>query len=115
MNTNKNTLLGRYEIIFEVRHPKEPTPKVYELRKALSSLLASKLESTFIIKVESKSGEPRSLGEAHIYSSEDDARRFEPEHVIVLNMEPTLREEELKRLSQSRAEKKATLKRGGKR
>jgi len=114
LSTNRNPLLGRYEVAFEVRHPRKPTPKVYELRKALSSLLASKLETTFITRVQSRAGEPRSFGEAHIYASEEDAKKLESMHVIILNMEPPARQDELKKLAQRRAEAKAAIKKGGK-
>jgi small subunit ribosomal protein S24e len=115
LSNSRNPLLGRYEVTFEVKHSKEPTPKVYELRKALSSLLASKMEVTLITRLRSRTGEPKSIGEAHIYNSEDEAKKAEPVHVIILNMEPSARREELKRLAQKRAEAKAAIKKGGKR
>jgi len=114
LGTFRNSLLDRHEVRFEVRHANEPTPKVYELRKSLSSMLATKLETTFITKVETNSGSARSRGIAHLYQSEERAARVEPEHVIILNMEPSARKESLKQLAQRRAEARSAVKKGGK-
>jgi len=112
--TKKNRLFARDEIVFEVNHADEPTPKIVDVRRVLSDKLASKLETTFIVGIEGRAGSCTSVGVAHSYESEEDAKRIEPRHVITLNMDASSRQEALKQLVQKRAEAKSKVGRGEK-
>ncbi len=106
LDDRMNPLVRRREIVFEVEHPGSPTPTVTLLREKLSALVNSKLEATYVVSVKSLSGLQRSRGICHVYSSPEDGRAFEPEHVQRLNMKPEERAKALEALKKSRSAKK---------
>jgi len=80
-----NKLLGRNEIIFNLSHEGSATPSRIEVRKELARMLKIDVERVYIRKIETMTGTMVAKGEAHVYDSPEQARRIEPEHIIIRN------------------------------
>jgi small subunit ribosomal protein S24e len=82
-----NPLLKRQEVVFEVDHAPEgqTTPRA-ELRRRLAELLKTRLDLTFVEKVETKTGTMTALGTANAYDTTEQAKAVEREHIIARNI-----------------------------
>ena len=101
-----NPLLKRREVVFEVDHSSEgqtaPRP---ELRKSLADLLKTKLDLTFIEKVETRTGTMKALGKANAYDTAEQAKAVERDHIIARDMPPEKPEKETATESSVKEEK----------
>lgn len=89
VSNKRNDLLKRNEIIFSVVHEHAPTPSRIEVRRELARILKVDVERVYVRRMESATGASMAMGEAHIYDSEEHAKRIEPEHIIMRNSPQT--------------------------
>ena len=88
----RNELLKRVEVKFQMSHEGEGTPSRIEVRRNLANMLDVDEEKIYIKKIETKTGMNLSVGRANIYDSPSQAKYVEPEHIILRN-KPKTREE----------------------
>ncbi|MEM2921073.1 MAG: 7-cyano-7-deazaguanine synthase [Candidatus Bathyarchaeia archaeon] len=81
-----NPLLRRREISFLVGHDSSPTPKLYDVRKAIASRYGVQEEVVYIRKLKTLTGTTMTSGEAEVYDSEEDAKTILPTYIIARNM-----------------------------
>lgn len=77
-----NGLVERIEVKIRLLHLGEGTPSRGLLKMGIAKLYNKDPSLVYIRKVESKYGSPESIIEAHIYSSQERAKLFEPEYII---------------------------------
>lgn len=82
----QNILLKRKEIAFEIDHAQtRGTPSRVEIRNKLAEMLKTKPELVYIKRVETKTGTMKALGTANAYETVEQAKRVEPEYIIIRN------------------------------
>lgn len=96
VSNKRNELLKRSEVIFIVSHEGGPTPSRIEVREKLARTLNVEEDRVYIRKMETTTGTMTTMGEAHVYDSPDQARTFEPKHIIVRNVPQKGEKEEKK-------------------
>ncbi|MHA1308501.1 MAG: 30S ribosomal protein S24e [Candidatus Heimdallarchaeota archaeon] len=84
MKKEKNLLLDRLEVEFEIDAPAE-TPKRLEVRSKLAALINHDENLMIIKNITQKTGVKRSVGMAHAYETEKNLKQVEPEHLIKRN------------------------------
>jgi len=90
-----NPLLKRKEIKFQIDHKQTGgTPRRFEVRKALASLLNAQLDLVYVKKFSTKTGTLTAVGTANIYDSVEQAKLVEPEHIVLRNAPPEKPKEE---------------------
>jgi len=83
----KNILLKRKEILFEVDHSQtRGTPSRLDIRNKLAEILKTKPELVYVKRVETKTGTMKARGEANAYESVEQAKLVEPEYIVARNM-----------------------------
>jgi small subunit ribosomal protein S24e len=82
---NRNELLKRNEITFSVDHTGSGSTSRIETREKLANILDSNKECVFIKKFETKTGSMIMIGEANVYDLVEEAKKIEPEHIILRN------------------------------
>lgn len=80
-----NPLLKRTEYRFEVGHAGQSTPSRETIRKELAKDLHVPQERVVVEEMGSKFGTPKTVGDALVYASSDDAKAIEREHVLLRN------------------------------
>ena len=80
-----NPLLKRTEYRFEVGHAEHSTPSRESIRSELAKDLHVPKERIVVERMQSKFGTPKTVGEALVYTSPDDAKAVEREHVLLRN------------------------------
>lgn len=80
-----NPLLKRTEYRFEVGHTAQSTPNREAIRVELAKDLNVPKDRVIVERMRSKFGTPKTVGEALVYASTDDAKAIEREHVLVRN------------------------------
>ena len=89
-----NPLLKRREVTFKVEHTETGgTPRRFEVRKQLATLLKADLELVYVKKMETKTGTMTAVGEANAYDSTEQAKLVEPKHIVARNVPPKQPEE----------------------
>jgi len=83
-----NQLLGRKEVHFIAGHLRASTPLRFDVRKALSERLASRLEATYVIKLKTKTGTHTTDGLCFIYEDTEKAKALVHKHVYLRNLHP---------------------------
>ena len=78
-------LLSRLEISFLIKHPEESTPKRSEVREGLAGTLNVKKGCVVIDNMKTVFGKSETIGFAKVYSTEEQARSIEREHILVRN------------------------------
>ena len=107
LNVSEMKLIGRKVVRFEVERQSKPTSSIWETKNALAAAGGFKTEGTIIAKIDERSGSTSSQGEAHIYESEEEMRKWEPRHIILANFEPSARKSALEEMKRKRTEAKA--------
>jgi len=107
LDVSEMKLIGRKVVRFEVEHQSRPTSSIWETKDALAAAGGFKSEGTMIVKIDERSGNTSSQGEAHIYESEEEMRKWEPRHIILANFEPSARKSALEEMKRKRTEAKA--------
>jgi ribosomal protein S24E len=86
ISDEKNTLLKRREVYFQVEHTQTgSTPPRLEVRKAVANALKTDIDLVVIKKFETKTGTHIAIGLANVYDSIEQARLIEPEYIIKRN------------------------------
>ena len=84
-----NPLLKRREVTFKVEHTETGgTPRRFEVRKKLATLLKKDIELIYVRKMETKTGTMTAVGEANAYDSVEQAKIVEPKHIVARNLPP---------------------------
>lgn len=106
-------LIGRKDVEFTIDLGKPgKTPTVAEARKLLAAKAAFDLGGTLVVKMGHITGTNLVRGVAHVYPSEEAAKKWEPNHVLTSNLDPEAKKQALEQLKKQRMEAKAA--RGGK-
>jgi len=84
LKKEKNLLLDRLEVEFEIDAPAE-TPKRLEVRSKLAAMINHDENLMIIKSINQKTGLKKSFGTAHAYNSEKDLKQVEPEYLIKRN------------------------------
>jgi len=85
INQQRNELLKRNEVTFQVDHEGSGTPSRVEIRQKLAGMLKTDEEKVYVKKIETKTGSMTAVGEANVYDSVEQAKQIEPEHIILRN------------------------------
>jgi small subunit ribosomal protein S24e len=93
IENKRNELLKRNEAILSLLHEGSPTPSRIEARKEIARILKTDIDGVYVRKIETMTGAGISICEAYIYDSPEQAKRIEPEHIIVRNSPQTRKEE----------------------
>ena len=80
-----NPLLKRTEYRFEIGHSAASTPSRDSIRAELAKDLKVPKDRVIVERMNSKFGTPKTVGEALVYASPDDAKGVEREHVLIRN------------------------------
>mgnify|MGYP005831198107 CR=1 FL=1 len=95
LTDNKNPLLKRREVHFQVEHSQTAnTPPRLEVKKALATMLQLDSDLVFIKKMETKTGTRMAIGVANIYDSVEQAKFVEPAYIVKRNVPPEKPKEE---------------------
>lgn len=81
----ENPLLDRIELEFILHHPGEKTPERDSVRNLIADHVGASADATIIDHLDSEFGRATTKGYAKIYQSTDEARKVEPEHLLVRN------------------------------
>ncbi len=90
----ENPLLHRVEVKFEVSHPKSKTPSRDEVRNLLAANLNADKSRIILDRIETPFGATITRGFAKIYDSVEDAKKIEPEYMLIRNKIIEKKEEE---------------------
>jgi small subunit ribosomal protein S24e len=83
----RNILLKRKEILFEVEHSQtKGTPSRVEIRNKLAEMLKTQPELVYVKRVETKTGTMKARGEANAYETMEQAKLVEPEYIVARNI-----------------------------
>lgn len=96
-----NALLKRKEISAEVDHDKAGTPSRAEIRKAVASKYGAKVETVYVIDVQTKTGTQGAVCEVQVYDDQEAAQKTVPRYVQTRHLPP----EERKRVREEEAKK----------
>ncbi len=80
-----NPVLKRREVTFLVEHGTSATPKLYDVRKEVTSRYGSKEELVFIRSLRTLTGTTKAIGEAEVYDSVESVRSLVPNHIFERN------------------------------
>ncbi len=99
----KNPLIDRTEIKFDLEHPGASTPNRMEVKNKICALKNLDTKLTIMKKIESHFGSSHSKGKVYIYDKIEDLEYFEPFHIRVRNLPKEKRNEiyQLKRKKES--------------
>jgi len=85
IDQQRNELLKRLEVKFQIEHEKSGTPTRIQVRRSLAGTLDVDEERVYIKRIETKTGTTITFGEANIYDSPSRAEYVEPKHIILRN------------------------------
>ncbi|MFH1752373.1 MAG: 30S ribosomal protein S24e [archaeon] len=102
INKEKNDLLGRAEIKFEVKADKTPSRK--ELKKKIAALTNSKEELIIVDKIKQEFGFHKTTGLAKIYVNRIELEKTEPKYL--LNRNEGKKEEKKEEVKTAKVEEK---------
>ena len=78
-----NRLLGRKQMICDVLHPGQPSPKKTMIREKLAKMFKVMPDVVFVFGFQTNFGGGKSTGFALVYDSLHIAKKFEPKHRLV--------------------------------
>jgi len=90
----ENPLLHRIEVRFEVAHPKSKTPTRDEVRSLLAANLNAEKDRVILDSMETPFGAAITRGFAKIYDDVENAKKIEPEYILIRNKLIEKKEEE---------------------
>ncbi len=94
LEKRENPLLHRIEVKFEISHPKGKTPSRDEVRNLIAANMSADVSRVILDRVVTPFGSMVSEGTAKIYDSVEDAKKVEPEYVLIRNKLIEKKEEE---------------------
>ncbi|MCD6095318.1 MAG: 30S ribosomal protein S24e [Thermoprotei archaeon] len=95
MQEKENRLIGRRELVVNIKHIGLGTPSRYEIRERLSKMLSVPLELIYVRSLRTEYGKGESFAEVHIYKDQKRALEFEPEYIRIRNLPPEERKKVL--------------------
>ncbi len=98
VESKENKLIGRTELMVEIRHMGKGTPPRHIVRRKIAELLKKPLEVVYVRRLITEYGLGRTLGEVHVYKDPERAKQIEPEYIIIRNLDP----EERKKILEAR-------------
>ncbi len=75
LNREKNELLNREEIVIDIEHKGEATPKREDIRKKVSAMIGKDEKLIIVEKILSEFGKQRSRAFIHVYDNEEDIKK----------------------------------------
>ena len=85
INREENKLLNREEIVIDIEHKGEATPKREELKKKIAAMIGKDEKLIVVEKILSEFGKQRSKAFIHVYNSEEDMKKLEPKYILKRN------------------------------
>lgn len=89
VDNQRNELLKRNEVKFNVDHAEAGTPSRGEVKQKLAASLDVDAQKIIIKKYETKTGSMVAEGEANVYDSTEQAKKTEPKYIIKRNISKT--------------------------
>lgn len=84
ISEDENPMLHRTDVRFEIHH-EDATPERLQVRDSLAATLDRDSDEVVIRSLETKYGMRKTVGEAKVYDSPEDARDVEQEHMLERN------------------------------
>jgi small subunit ribosomal protein S24e len=84
VDETENPMLHRTDVRFELTH-EEATPSRLQVRDSLAATLDKDSDEVVIRKLDTKFGMRKTVGDAKVYESPDDARDVEQDHMLERN------------------------------
>lgn len=94
VDNQRNELLKRNEVKFNVDHAEAGTPSRGEVKQKLAASLDVDAQKIIIKKYETKTGSMVAEGEANVYDSTEQAKKTEPKYIIKRNVPKAEEKEE---------------------
>jgi small subunit ribosomal protein S24e len=107
IESKHNPLVNRREVHFTVEHPTSGTPNRIELKKKIAALeVAADENLVFIKNIKTSYGNRYVDCKANIYDDKETAYKFEPKYMIIRNLPKDQRDDERKKLRETKRKKK---------
>ncbi|MBP1986219.1 30S ribosomal protein S24e [Halolamina salifodinae] len=84
IDEDENPMLHRTDVRFELTH-EDATPSRLQVRDSLAAKLDKGSDEVVVRKLDTKFGMRKTVGDAKVYESADDARDVEQEHMLSRN------------------------------
>ncbi|SIS12656.1 30S ribosomal protein S24e [Natronorubrum thiooxidans] len=84
ISETENPMLHRTDVTFELTH-EDATPSRLQVRDSLAAKLNKDSDEVVIRKLDTKFGMRKTVGEAKVYDTADDAREVEQDHMLERN------------------------------
>lgn len=91
-----NPLLKRKELAFLINHLSKETPKLFEVRKALTAMYGVKEEAVFIMKLNTINGTNQTRGKAEVYDDPERAKLLVHKYIQSRNLAVRSKKGEIK-------------------
>jgi len=84
IDEDENPMLHRTDVRFELTH-EDATPSRLQVRDSLAATLDKDSDEVVVRKLDTKFGMRKTVGDAKVYDSPDDARDVEQDHMLSRN------------------------------
>ncbi|QSW99968.1 30S ribosomal protein S24e [Haloterrigena alkaliphila] len=84
ISETENPMLHRTDVTFELSH-EDATPERLQVRDSLAAKLNKDADEVVVRKLDTKFGMRKTVGEAKVYETADDARDVEQDHMLERN------------------------------
>ncbi len=84
ISESENPMLHRTDVTFELTH-EDATPSRLQVRDSLAAKLNKDADEVVVRKLDTKFGMRKTVGEAKVYDTADDAREVEQDHMLERN------------------------------
>ncbi|OAQ52344.1 30S ribosomal protein S24 [Natrinema mahii] len=84
ISEEENPMLHRTDVTFELSH-EDATPERLQVRDSLAAKLNKDADEVVIRKLDTKFGMRKTVGQAKVYETADDARDVEQDHMLERN------------------------------
>ena len=81
-----NPLLKRKELAFLINHPSKETPKLFEVRKALTTMFGVEEDAVYIRKLNTVTGTNQTRGKAEVYDDPERAKLLVHKYIQSRNL-----------------------------
>ncbi len=106
IESKHNPLINRREVHFKVEHPESGTPNRIELKKKIAALETADENLVFVKNVKTSFGNRYADCRANIYEDNETATKFEPKYIMIRNLPKDQRDEERKKIRETKRKKK---------
>ncbi len=84
VSETENPMLHRTDVTFELTH-EDATPERLQVRDSLAAKLNKNADEVVVRKLDTKFGMRKTVGEAKVYETADNARDVEQDHMLERN------------------------------